>query len=98
MLPARAIPEQSPRKREGFAMKRALFVVGFWLGAGLDGGPALAQEKSLYERLGGEPAITAVVDDLTSRAAANPRVNFLRGTRYATMDIPRFKKHLVNLI
>jgi hemoglobin len=69
------------------------------LGAGLLPGPsARAQEKSLYERLGGEPAITAVVDDLTSRAAANPKVNFLRGGKFASIDVPRFKKHLVNMV
>ena len=34
--------------------------------------------KSLYERLGGEPAITAVVADFVARGAANPKVNFTR--------------------
>jgi hemoglobin len=78
---------------------------GQWLlfslvvGAGVLAGPtARAQEKSLYERLGGEPAITAVVDDLTSRAAGNAKVNFLRGGKYASIDLTRFKKHLVNMI
>lgn len=36
------------------------------------------KKKSLYERLGGEPAITAVVDDFVARTAANPKVNFTR--------------------
>jgi hemoglobin len=81
-------------------MKKALLIFGLALGAGLGGapGPARAQEKSLYERLGGERAITAVVDDFTSRAAADAKVNFLRAGRYATIDVPRFKTHLVNLI
>lgn len=79
-------------------MKRSLIVVGLLLGAGLMGRPALAQDKSLYERLGGEPAITAVVDDFTSRVAANPKVNFLRAGKYASIDVPRFKQHLVNLV
>lgn len=35
-------------------------------------------QKSLYERLGGEPAIRAVVDDFVARGAANPKVNFAR--------------------
>src|SRR5215471_5370525 len=39
---------------------------------------APAKEKPLYERLGGEPAIKAVVDDFVARAAANPKVNFTR--------------------
>ena len=37
-----------------------------------------ASAKSLYERLGGEPAITAVVADFVARGAANPKVNFTR--------------------
>src|SRR5687768_1154592 len=39
--------------------------------------------KTLYERLGGEPAVTAVVEDFVGRAAADPKVNFTRkGTPY----------------
>ena len=34
--------------------------------------------KSLYERLGGKNAVTAVVDDFVMRAAADPKVNFTR--------------------
>ena len=34
--------------------------------------------KSLYSRLGGEPAIRAVVDDFVAIAAADPAVNFTR--------------------
>lgn len=34
--------------------------------------------KSLYERLGGESAIAAVVDDFVARAASNEKVNFAR--------------------
>jgi hemoglobin len=42
-------------------------------------GPSAAiPEKSLYERLGGEPAIKAVVTDLVGRLAANPKVNVTR--------------------
>lgn len=36
---------------------------------------ALAQEKSLYERLGGEKAISAVVDDFAGRVLADARIN-----------------------
>ncbi|MDX2044356.1 MAG: group 1 truncated hemoglobin [Acidobacteriota bacterium] len=36
---------------------------------------ALAQEKSLYERLGGEKAISAVVDDFAGRVLADTRIN-----------------------
>ena len=58
----------------------------------------LAAEKSLYDRLGGEKAITAVVDDFVGRAAADPKVNFTRGGKYAKVDVPQLKKHLVALV
>ena len=51
-------------------------------------------DKSLYERLGGKPAITAVVDDFVGRVAADPRIN----GRFATTDIPRLKMLLVEQI
>ena len=41
-------------------------------------GPAFggqAKEKSLYDRLGGTPAITAVVDEFVARVAADTRIN-----------------------
>ena len=37
-----------------------------------------AGPKSLYQRLGGEPAITAVVEDFVNNAAGDPKVNFDR--------------------
>ena len=41
-------------------------------------GPSFAgqsTEKSLYDRLGGTPAITAVVDEFVARVAADKRIN-----------------------
>ena len=62
-------------------------------------GKMAAAEKSLYERLGGEKAITAVVEDFVGRAAANPKVNFFRDGKFAkTTDVPKLKKHLVQFI
>jgi hemoglobin len=60
-------------------------------------------EKSLYERLGGEAAIKAVVDDFVARAAGNPKVNFTRKGTPAAWDatpenVAKLKKHLVELI
>src|SRR5439155_23353082 len=42
--------------------------------------PAAEKEpaRSLYDRLGGENAIRAVVDDFVPRAAADEKVNFTR--------------------
>src|SRR5215467_4683535 len=51
-------------------------------------------DKSLYERLGGKEAITAVVDDFVGRVAADNRINSF----FATTDIPRLKMNLVNQI
>ncbi len=56
--------------------------------------PMAAQEKSLYERLGGKEAITAVVDDFVGRVAADNRINSF----FATTDVPRFKMSLFNQI
>jgi hemoglobin len=64
---------------------------------------APAKEKSLYERLGGEDAIKAVVDDFVGRAAGNPKVNFTRkGTpaewKPTPEGIDHLKKMLVELV
>lgn len=61
---------------------------------------AIAQaqaKKSLYDRIGGDKALTVVVDDFVARAAANPKVNFLRNGAYAASDafVGQLKKHLV---
>jgi hemoglobin len=52
------------------------------------------QQGSLYERLGGKPAITAVVDDFVARVAADSRIN----GRFANANIPRLKMNLVDQI
>jgi hemoglobin len=57
-------------------------------------GNSMTADKSLYDRLGGKPAITAVVDDFVGRVAADSRIN----GRFATTDIPRLKMLLVEQI
>jgi hemoglobin len=52
------------------------------------------QQKSLYDRLGGQPAITAVVDDFVGNVAADSRINGF----FARTDIPRLKRLLVEQI
>jgi hemoglobin len=54
-------------------------------------------KKSLYDRIGGEKALTAVVDDFVARAAANPKVNFLRNGAFAASSafVSQLKGHLV---
>lgn len=64
--------------------------------------PAVA-EKSLFERLGGEAGIRAVVDNFVPRAAANPAVNFTRVGHKRTWEatpenVETLKKHLTAFI
>lgn len=48
-------------------------------------GGKMMTDKSLYDRLGGKPAITAVVEDFVGRVAADSRIN----GKFATTNIPR---------
>lgn len=62
-------------------------------GKGMQPGP------TLYDRLGGKPAIEAVVGEFLGRVAsddriANPKVQ----TRLAAADLPSLKMHVVNLV
>jgi hemoglobin len=61
---------------------------------GSAGSTTSAPEKSLYERLGGKTAITAVVDDFVGRVAADNRIN----GKFANANIPRLKSMLVDQI
>jgi hemoglobin len=59
--------------------------------------------ESLYKRLGGEPAIRAVVDDFVAYAAPDPAVNFTRKGhpnewQATDANVAKFKKHLVQFI
>jgi hemoglobin len=49
---------------------------------------------SLYERLGGLDAITAVIDSFVARCADDDRVN----PKFVRTDIPRLKKMLVDQV
>ena len=51
-------------------------------------------DKSLYQRLGGKDAITAVVDDFVNRVAADNRINGF----FAKANVPRLKAQLVDQI
>jgi hemoglobin len=78
-------------------MKRivTLMAAAAFLAAGcasMDSQPAAS--KSLYDRLGGKPAITAVVDDFVGNVAADSRINL----RFQGANIPRLKTMLVDQI
>ncbi len=45
---------------------------------GKEGEKSEPARQSLYIRLGGEPALTAIVDDFVTRVLADPRVNWTR--------------------
>ncbi|HET8575612.1 MAG TPA: group 1 truncated hemoglobin [Methylomirabilota bacterium] len=57
-------------------------------------GSAMMEKKPLYDRLGGKPAIQAVVDDFIGNVAGDRRIN----QRFASADIPRLKTRLVDQI
>jgi len=51
-------------------------------------------EASLYDRLGGKPAITAVVDDFVGNVAGDSRINGY----FARANVPHLKAMLVDQI
>jgi hemoglobin len=62
-------------------------------------GVAEAKEKTLYDRLGGKKAITAVVDEFVGRVAADTRINsFFAATAADPQRLASFKMKLVDQI
>ena len=53
-----------------------------------------AQEKSLYERLGGQPAVEAVVKDFAGRVLKDERIN----KKFAKSDANRLVKNLIDFV
>lgn len=53
-----------------------------------------SQEKSLYERLGGQPAIEAVVKDFAGRVLADARIN----KKFAKSDPDRLVTNLITFV
>jgi hemoglobin len=63
------------------------------------GAQTAAKQKSLYDRLGGKPAITAVVDEFVGRVAADGRINhFFATTASNPSQLAAFKGKLVDQI
>jgi hemoglobin len=58
------------------------------------GDKMMMEKKTLYDRLGGQPAITAVVDDFVGNVAGDARIN----RHFANANIPRLKTMLVDQI
>src|ERR671922_107182 len=55
---------------------------------------AFAQQKSLYDRLGGKDAISAVVDDFAGNVLADPRIN----KKFAKSDPARLLANLKDFV
>src|SRR5262245_10275270 len=63
------------------------------------GAQSAQKQKSLYDRLGGKPAITAVVDEFVGRVAADNRINhFFAATASNPAQLASFKMKLVDQI
>jgi len=61
--------------------------------------PAGASEKTLYQRLGGKKAITAVVDEFVGRVAADARINhYFAAAAADPQRLASFKMKLVDQI
>ena len=63
----------------------------------------VARRGTLYDRLGGESAIRAVVDDLVARAANDPAVNFTRQGapsewQATPQNVERLKRRFVEFV
>lgn len=56
--------------------------------------PPAAAKKALFERLGGKPAIEAVIDDFLGRVAKDERIN----AGFAVGHVPRLRQRLVELV
>ena len=69
----------------------AVLILGLLVGAGFGQNKT---KTSLYDRLGGEPAITAVVDEFVAQVAADKRINAF----FAHTDLAHLKMSLVNQI
>lgn len=69
-------------------------ILGVALAGCMDNKPMMAAKPSLYERLGGQPAIVAVVDDFVGNVAADQRINRF----FANTNVPRLKRLLVEQI
>lgn len=72
----------------------------FALREALDAVMALGDKKPLWDRLGGEAAVSVVVHDFVLAAAPDPKVNFLRDGAF-TLDeagVKRLERRLVELV
>ena len=79
---------------KAFTLRKALDAVMEQTGKGV------ANAKPLWERLGGEAAVTKVVDDFVAAAGGDKEVNFFRDGKYPSDDkaVARLKRSLVEMV
>ena len=75
-------------------MRLTLASISLAVGLAFAAAPAEAKSGSLYSRLGGKPAIRAVVEDFVGNVAADERINKF----FAKTNIPRLKRLLTEQI
>ena len=80
--------------RTGLAAAGLLAVLGLAACNNKPMNNGMAMTPTLYERLGGKPAIVAVVDDFVGNVAADARINGF----FAHADVPHLKMELVDQI
>lgn len=85
--------------RQAFAQVLCLFAAAAVMSNAGWADHMAGHEKTLYQRLGGKKAITAVVDEFVSRVAADSRINgFFKDTAADPERLASFKMKLVNQI
>jgi hemoglobin len=66
------------------------------------GAPAITAQnpKTLWDRLGGAPGVTKIVDDFVNLAAPDPKVDFFRGGKYkpTAAEVAKMKRELIEQI
>ncbi len=73
---------------------RHVLTIGFAFALAACGGkskgsaPPAGPDKPLFERLGGQPAINAVVHEFVATTGADPRINMF----FTNVDIPKLEK------
>jgi hemoglobin len=75
-------------------MRASSWLSAMLLAVSVCGAAAPAEAPPLYVRLGGEPKMTLVVDELIDHSASDPRTK----RSFDGVDIPRVKKLLVEQI
>src|SRR5438034_11259314 len=67
-------------------MRKISFVLGMWFAIA-----GCAHQRSLYDRIGGMPVITAIADSFIQRFSDDTRV----APTFAKSDIAKFRTHLI---